>query len=135
MAEVHPGSIRQVLLNYLDNAVRYGPAGQTIRVVGERIGDRIVLAVEDQGPGVPVDEREAVFEPFRRGKGQIGTSAVGSGIGLSVVREIADAHGGRADVEDAPEGGARFLLELEAVDTIWSDRLEESAPAPASDVA
>lgn len=135
VAEVHRGSIRQVLLNFLDNAVRYGPAGQTIRIAGERTGGRIVLAVEDEGPGVPVDERKAIFEPFRRGESQVGTARSGSGIGLSVVYEVASAHGGDARVEDASGGGARFVLELDAVDTVWSDRLDDPPPTRMSEVA
>lgn len=117
VAEVHPDSIRQVLLNYLDNAVRYGPTGQTVRVRGERHAGRIRILVDDEGPGVAPGERERIFEPFRRGEQQLGTSVAGSGIGLSVVREIALCHGGRAWVEDAPGGGARFGFEIPAADT------------------
>ncbi|MEQ8330341.1 MAG: HAMP domain-containing sensor histidine kinase [Longimicrobiales bacterium] len=117
VAEVHPDSIRQVLLNYLDNAVRYGARGQTIRVRGERHDGMVRLLVDDQGPGVPPGERERIFEPFHRGNGPVGTSVAGSGIGLSVVREIALCHGGEARVEDAPGGGARFVLEIPAADT------------------
>ncbi|HEX6199279.1 MAG TPA: HAMP domain-containing sensor histidine kinase, partial [Thermoanaerobaculia bacterium] len=110
VAEIHRDSFRQVLVNFLDNAVRYGPAGQTVRITGERRGERILIAVEDEGPGVPAAERERIFRPFQRGQGAVGTVAAGSGIGLSVVREIARVHGGGCRVEDVPGGGARFVF-------------------------
>ena len=111
-AEVHGDSIRQVVLNLLDNAVRYGREGQTIRVSGSRSAGGIRIDVDDEGPGVPPEERARIFEPFRRGTRAVGTVVVGSGIGLAVVRQILAAHGGRVWVEDAPGGGARFSFEL-----------------------
>jgi signal transduction histidine kinase len=105
--------LRQVLLNLLDNAVKYGPVGQRIAVEAAlTTHGRAAIAVSDQGPGVDAAERETVWEPFRRGERAIGSVAVGSGIGLSVVREIVGAHGGEARVESAPGGGARFVVEL-----------------------
>jgi signal transduction histidine kinase len=112
VAEVHRDAFRQVVLNFLDNAVRYGRSGQTVRVIGAREGHLVRIAVEDEGPGVPPPERERIFEPFQRGAGAVGSVVVGSGIGLSVVRQIVRAHGGRVRVEDAPGGGARFVVEL-----------------------
>lgn len=120
-ADVHDDSIRQVLLNLLDNAVRYGPTGQTIRVSATRVGDRVRIAVDDEGPGVHPEERERIFEPFQRGERSVGTVVVGSGIGLAVVREIVWAHDGHVWVEDAPGGGARFVFELPALHTALPD--------------
>lgn len=117
-AGVHRNSFRQVLLNLLDNAVKYGPAGQTVRVSGSRQGDAVRIAVEDQGPGIPNEERQSVWEPFRRGAGATGSVTAGSGIGLSVVREIVHAHRGRAWVEDGAGGGARIVIELPALDSV-----------------
>lgn len=111
-AEVHRDSFRQVLLNLLDNAVKYGPAGQTITIRGSRARTAVHIAVEDQGPGVPPAERDLIWDPFRRGASATGSVATGSGIGLSVVREIVLAHRGRAWVEEVPGGGARFVVEL-----------------------
>jgi len=113
-AGVHRNAFRQVLLNLLDNAVKYGPAGQTVRVVGSRSGSAVRIAVEDEGPGIPREERQIVWEPFRRGAGAVGSVAAGSGIGLSVVREIIRAHRGKTWVEDAPGGGTRIVVELPA---------------------
>jgi signal transduction histidine kinase len=111
-----PDALRHVLLNLLDNAVKYGPAGQTVRVQLSPVGDEVHIAVSDEGPGVPPDEREQVWAPFRRGRGH--ASVAGSGIGLSIVREVATQHGGRAWVEGVADGvrGARFVVALPAGD-------------------
>lgn len=121
-AEIDPEAIRQVVLNLLDNAVRYGPAGQTIQVTGTRSAAGVRVSVEDQGPGVPTTDRERIFEPFKRGDPSIGTVVVGSGIGLSVVREIITAHKGRTWVDSGSGGGARFNFELPLLN---SARLEQ----------
>jgi len=107
---LRPDAVRRVLLNFLDNAVKYGPPGQTISVDVGVQGGEIRLAVTDQGPGVPASEREKVWQPFQRGRAA--ATAAGSGIGLSVVRDIAEQNRGRAWVESAPHGqsGARFVL-------------------------
>lgn len=103
-------TLRHILLNLLDNAVKYGPPGQTITVRVAHSDDAITLSVEDQGPGVPAAEREAVWRPFARGK--TSSEQGGSGIGLSIVRDLASKHGGRATVSSAPKGGALFLVTL-----------------------
>jgi signal transduction histidine kinase len=127
IAEIHGDSIRQVVLNLLDNAVRYGREGQTIRVSGA-VSDSVVrIDVDDEGPGVPPDERDRIFEPFQRGDRSVGTVVVGSGIGLAVVRQIVAAHDGRVWVEDAPGGGARFSFELPALHTALPIHFSESA--------
>ncbi|HEX9938429.1 MAG TPA: HAMP domain-containing sensor histidine kinase [Longimicrobium sp.] len=111
---LHADSFRQVMLNLLDNAVKYGPPGQTVRLTAERVDGRVRIAVEDEGPGVDPRERAAIWEPFRRGERAIGSVAAGSGIGLAVVREIVEWHGGAVRVESAAAGGARFVVELPA---------------------
>lgn len=111
-AALHADSFRQVVLNLLDNAVKYGPQGQTVRVGAALADGRVRITVDDEGPGIDPRERARVWEPFRRGERAIGSVAVGSGIGLSVVREIVEWHGGTARVENAPGGGARVVLEL-----------------------
>jgi signal transduction histidine kinase len=111
-ARVDPGAFRQVLLNLLDNAVKYGPPGQRIRVTLEREGSHAVLAVEDEGPGIPAEERERVWTPFYRLSRDVDSAVAGSGIGLSVVRELVERHGGRVRVESAPRQGARFVVIL-----------------------
>jgi signal transduction histidine kinase len=103
-----------MLLNLLDNAIKYGPVGQTVTVGVRAIGDRARIWVEDEGPGIDVAQRERIFEPFFRIDRDANSAIGGSGIGLSVVRELAVMHGGRAFAE-AGERGARFVIELDRV--------------------
>ncbi|MEO6878808.1 MAG: HAMP domain-containing sensor histidine kinase, partial [Gemmatimonadaceae bacterium] len=112
MVPLDRDALRQMLLNLLDNAVKYGPPGQTIAVGSELAGDRARIWVEDQGPGIPRDARQRVWEPYVRLNRQAESATGGSGIGLAVVRELAVLHGGRTRAEDAPGGGARLVIEL-----------------------
>jgi signal transduction histidine kinase len=105
-AHADPDALRQILLNLLDNAVKYGPPGQRVTVAARIRSGELHLWVDDEGPGVSPAERPEVWEPYRRLPG--GASASGCGIGLSVVRDLVALHGGRVAVEDAPGGGARF---------------------------
>ena len=107
-----PNGIRQVLLNLLDNATKYGPPGQTI-VVGLTLArDRAQLWVEDEGPGIPPEDRQRVWEPFARLERDLDANIAGSGIGLSVVRDIIGQHGGVGRIESTSGGSARFVIEL-----------------------
>ena len=82
------------------------------------------IAVADRGSGVPKQELQTVFEPFRRGSGVTGNGAPGSGLGLAVVRSIVDAHGGRIDITSAPSGGAIFTVRLPAAPEEGPERRE-----------
>jgi signal transduction histidine kinase len=112
IARVDPRALRQIVLNLLDNAVKYGPLGQTVNVSLSGIDDKVVIAVEDRGPGVPRGEREKIWDPYVRLSRAAESAAGGSGIGLSIVRELVRLHDGRAWVEDASGGGARFVAEF-----------------------
>ena len=108
--------LRQVLLNLLDNAVKYGPRGQTVTVGLARIGERGTevarVWVEDEGPGIPPADRERVWEPFVRLTRDLETETAGSGIGLAVVSQIVRRHGGMARIQATPAGGACVVVEL-----------------------
>jgi signal transduction histidine kinase len=108
-------ALRQVLLNLLDNAVKYGPAGQTI-TAGTRVLDdgRVQLWVDDQGAGIPARDKARVWEPFRRLDRAVEAGISGNGIGLAVVRELVAAQRGTVTVHDAPGGGASFVVTLQA---------------------
>ena len=111
-----PRALHQIILNFLDNALKYGPVGQTVRVTATSVGDHVRLTVDDEGPGVPPAERSKVWRQFYRLVGGSGDSkgpeVGGTGIGLAVVSELVTAYGGRVAIEDAPAGGARFIAEL-----------------------
>jgi PAS domain S-box-containing protein len=103
--------VERIVENLVVNAARHTPAGTTIWVRVEPRRDGVLLLVEDKGPGVPAQLREQIFEPFRKGRNVAG-HAPGSGIGLALVAQFAGLHGGRAWVEDRPEGGASFRVFL-----------------------
>jgi signal transduction histidine kinase len=112
-ARLQRGAFRQTLLNLLDNAMKYGGDGTHVRVEVSAMPDGGArLRVDDNGPGVPAAERERIWKPFERGGIARKRAAGGSGIGLTIVREIAQEHGGRAWVESSPLGGASFIVEL-----------------------
>ena len=111
-ATVDSLGLRQVLLNFLENAVKYGPHGQTVTVGATGMDDIVRVSVDDQGPGVPEPEREAIWRAFYRRQAAIAAGATGAGIGLAVVRELVLQSGGSVQVTDAPNGGARFIADL-----------------------
>lgn len=114
VADVDRGALRQVLLNLLDNAVRYGPHGQTVTITAQSVGNLWTLTVADEGPGIPANEREHIFAPYYRLQRDAGGAIGGTGIGLSVVQKLVTRHGGRAYVDTVSSGsaGARFVVEF-----------------------
>ena len=106
--------VRQALVNLVDNALKYGKAGQLIRLGAERNGERVRISVEDDGPGVPEAERTRVFEPYTRLPEDQVSERTGTGLGLAVVRRISEACGGRVWIEDGMTRGARVIVELRA---------------------
>ncbi len=110
-AEVDPDKLGTALGNLLSNAIRFSPAGSTIRFSVSRIPGRVAIDIVDQGPGVAAGDRARVFEPFYRGERQPTDAVRGSGIGLSIVHEYITAHGGQIELlDDNP--GAHFHIEL-----------------------
>lgn len=114
---VDPEKIEQVLLNILDNAVKYSPPGATIRVRAAKRGERVALLIEDEGPGIPVQELPRLFKPFVRLPSD-GGHRPGSGLGLSIARELVLAHGGEIFAENRREGGARFTVLLPVASSV-----------------
>jgi signal transduction histidine kinase len=105
--------ITRILGNLLDNAAAHCPPGSLIRLIGGRDGTQAVLAVQDQGPGIPADARERIFEPYARGARHAGPAAGGLGLGLYIARRLAHANHGQLYVTDHPAGhGARLELRL-----------------------
>jgi len=112
-----PGAVRQMLLNLLDNAVKYGPAGQEVRIGATRDNGVARVWVDDGGPGIPRADRERVWVRFWRLERDRDSAVAGSGIGLAVVRELASLHHGRAWIDETERGtgaGTRVVIELPA---------------------
>jgi len=109
LARFDPIQTARALDNLILNAIRHAPPGGVVAVRAQRVetstGDTLRIAVMDNGPGIPVADRERIFEPFVTGRPD------GSGLGLAVVREVAAAHGGRAHVADT-DSGACFVIEI-----------------------
>jgi PAS domain S-box-containing protein len=106
-----PTKLLQVLENILSNAVKYSPRGGVIRIVGKRTRGEICLSVSDQGIGMSEDQVQRVFDKFYRADNS--NSAVeGAGLGMSIVKEIVEAHGGRVRVESVPGQGTRVSVVL-----------------------
>jgi signal transduction histidine kinase len=104
--------LRRAITNLLDNAGRH--ARTTVRIAVHQRDGRVRLLVDDDGPGIPEEDRERVFERFTRldaHRARDGATG-GAGLGLSLVRRIAQLHGGTASVDDAPLGGARLVVDL-----------------------
>ena len=131
-----PDPVLQILGNLVDNACKYAPEGSTVLLVGERDGTDAILAVEDDGAGVPPEERERVFERFARLE-----PGRGLGLGLYIARQLARAQGGDLVVTDArTTTGARFELRLPLREPAAPRRQEPSnrggaAPRPVPQVA
>lgn len=100
--------LEQVLINLLSNAIRYAP-GAEIVVTVSRAGNQALMSVRDHGPGIPAGEEQRIFERFERGSDSM---AGGLGLGLYIVRQIVEAHGGSVDVGAADGGGAVFTVRL-----------------------
>jgi signal transduction histidine kinase len=104
--------IAQVIRNLTGNAIEHTGRGGLVRLTAEARGDRLELAVEDDGPGIPEAERERVFDRFHRIDGSRSRSLGGSGLGLAIARAIVLAHGGSIWADQSLDGGARIALEL-----------------------
>ncbi|MCA1570287.1 MAG: ATP-binding protein [Chloroflexi bacterium] len=112
-------AVRQIVINFIENALKFGPAGQTVTVTVDLerpaapggAGGLLRLSVDDEGPGVPPADRDRIWQPFVR-LAEGGSAPAGTGVGLSVVRQLVAELGGRWSVCDVPGRGARFRVEV-----------------------
>lgn len=109
--EVDPPKVERIVENLITNAIKYTPAGTPIEVRIEPMEAGALIAIEDRGPGIPIELKKKIFEAFQRGP-DAPNKAKGSGVGLSLVARFAELHGGRAWVEDRPGGGSSFRVYL-----------------------
>jgi signal transduction histidine kinase len=107
-------ALRRALLNLVDNAVKYTPAGGSVVISLERTPEGAALVVEDTGIGIAAADVQRVFEPFVRLDAGRSRDTGGSGLGLAIARSIALAHGGTLEVESRPAAGSRFTIRLPA---------------------
>jgi two-component system OmpR family sensor kinase len=104
------GDTSRLLRNLLENAIRFSPPGETVRIGVTSAGAMARIVVADSGPGIDVAERNQVFTPFFRGKGAASTE--GTGLGLGIAREIANSYGGDVELDATSAVGARFIVSL-----------------------
>ena len=123
-ARIDERAVQLAVINLIDNALKYAPEGKVIAIQAAREGAVVAVRITDQGPGVPEDDRDRIFERFVRGSRREGTNprpgstsgpVRGSGIGLALVKHIAESHGGRAWVEGAAVGGSTFVFTIPAL--------------------
>lgn len=110
-AHCDPTRLRQALLALLENARRYASPGK-VRIAVHDTPGHVQVAIEDEGPGIDPELHADIFTPFMRGDGSRSRQGGGSGLGLAVVKAIADAHGGRVYCIPGSAGGSRFVIEL-----------------------
>ncbi|MEW6285071.1 MAG: ATP-binding protein [Chloroflexota bacterium] len=110
--EVDPGRMTQVITNILDNALRHTPEGGRILLSAKPAGERVELAIQDSGPGLPKEEAERIFERFYRADASRRRDEGGSGLGLAIAKSIVQAHGGQIWAESEPGKGLKIVISL-----------------------
>ncbi len=109
MLHVDPIFFTQILINLLDNAIKYTPEGTAISWTVDRVGDCVAIRLNDQGPGIPSGQEERIFEKFVRGES---TGVPGSGLGLAICRGVVEMHGGTIQAMTSTAGGGEFVIHL-----------------------
>jgi signal transduction histidine kinase len=109
---VDPERIEQVVTNLVGNAVRYSPDGEPVTVMTEELPNDVEIRVVDRGIGIPADDLEAIFHRYQRSRSGLERGVSGSGLGLSIVREIVELHGGSVWAESREGSGSTFCVRL-----------------------
>jgi signal transduction histidine kinase len=110
MIRADADALSRALWNLLENAAKYSPADAPVRVFARRAGGSVHVGVGDRGFGIPPEERDHIFQTFVRGDGATRSGIRGVGIGLALVKRIAEAHGGSIEVASEPGRGSTFTL-------------------------
>jgi signal transduction histidine kinase len=114
-ANIDPGAIQQAVVNLLDNAIKFSPADSEVEVRLTQKENLWLITVIDQGPGIPATEHQRIFEKFHRLGSELRRETQGTGIGLSLVKAVAEAHGGEASVWNGSSQGSVFTLTIPTV--------------------
>jgi len=112
LIDVEPDRIRQILVNLLTNAHEYSPEGASIQVTAGAVGTEVEIAVTDDGPGIPAEQLERIFDRFTRGDAGLTQRVGGTGLGLAISKSLAELHGGSIAAESTVGQGATFRLRL-----------------------
>jgi signal transduction histidine kinase len=122
LLRVHADHVEEVVVNLLDNALKYTPAHGTVKLTARVTGAKMNIYVEDDGPGIPAEDLPYIFDRFyrvdkvrSRRRGSQNAVGSGAGLGLSIVRQLVEQNGGQIGVEPAPEQGTIFVVSFPAV--------------------
>jgi signal transduction histidine kinase len=114
-AVIDAARFSQVIDNLISNAIKFSPGGTTVRIAVRVAPDHFSFSVQDQGPGIPAEDRRLLFRSFQKLSAQPTGGEKSTGLGLAIVKKIVDAHGGTITVDDVPGGGTRFTVTVPAV--------------------
>jgi two-component system OmpR family sensor kinase len=132
LVHADPDGMRQVIANLMRNALVHTPPGTGVDVAVRSADGTVELTVRDHGHGLPTDDPDALFERFWRAEGGRERGRAGAGLGLAIVAGIVHAHHGTVRAENAPGGGARFVVRLPAADSQEDLRVDPAASHPAA---
>jgi two-component system, OmpR family, sensor histidine kinase ChvG len=112
------GRLARAIDNVIDNAISFSPPGGLVEIAASRVGSMVRIRIEDEGPGVPAEEREAIFNRFHSIRPEEESFGRHSGLGLAIAKAIVEGHGGEIEVKDRDDApsGARFTIQLPAAE-------------------
>jgi signal transduction histidine kinase len=129
---VEPDRIRQILVNLLTNAHEYTPEGASIGIAARAVGAEVEISVSDNGPGIPPDQLERIFERFTRGDAGLTQRVGGTGLGLAISKSLVELHGGSIGAESTVGQGSTFHVRLPIAAGATADGDQGRARAEAS---
>lgn len=132
LIDVEPDRIRQILMNLLTNAHEYTPEGASIGVAARAVGAEVEISVRDDGPGIPPDQLERIFDRFTRGDAGLTQRVGGTGLGLAISKSLVELHGGSISAESTVGQGSTFHLRLPVATGVTVDGDQSRARAEAS---
>jgi len=132
LINVEPARIRQILVNLLTNAHEYSPEGASIEVSAHTVGAEVEISVTDNGPGIPAEQLERIFERFTRGDAGLTQRVGGTGLGLAISKSLVELHGGSIAAESTPGVGSTFSVRLPVAAPAATDGGASRTPAEAS---